>query len=154
MTELARYTVEKFCSLDVDGKPCFLQVGGLEVATTPERVAELHRRHGLRITAWGIEARLLTRRSASSSTRSSTRTRSSAASSVPTDGLAKAVLAVEAQIRRATERGVRFLARHEVLDVQQSEGRVTGVLTDQGEIPADVVVCCAGISSRSPAWSV
>lgn len=35
MTELARYTVEKFCSLDVDGKPCFLQVGGLEVATTP-----------------------------------------------------------------------------------------------------------------------
>lgn len=35
MTELARYTVEKLCSLDVDGQPCFLQVGGLEVATTP-----------------------------------------------------------------------------------------------------------------------
>src|SRR3954463_4792440 len=59
MTELARYTVEKFCSLDVDGQPCFLQVGGLEVATTPERLAELHRRHGW-ITAWGIEGRLLT----------------------------------------------------------------------------------------------
>ena len=59
MTELARYTVEKFCSLDVDGKPCFLQVGGLEVATTPERLTELRRRHGW-ITAWGIESRLLT----------------------------------------------------------------------------------------------
>ena len=61
MTELARYTVEKFCSLDVDGEPCFLQVGGLEVATTPERLAELHRRHGW-VTAWGVEARLLDRR--------------------------------------------------------------------------------------------
>ena len=53
MTELARYTVEKLCSLEVDGLPCFLQVGGLEVATTPERVAELHRRAGW-LSAWGV----------------------------------------------------------------------------------------------------
>lgn len=33
MTELARYTVEKLSSLDVDGAPRFLQVGGLEVGT-------------------------------------------------------------------------------------------------------------------------
>src|SRR5690348_17861910 len=58
MTELARYTVEKLCSLDVDGQPCFLQVGGLEVATTPERLAELHRRHGW-VTSWGVEARVV-----------------------------------------------------------------------------------------------
>ena len=38
-----------------------------------------------------------------------------------------------------------FLPRHEVLDVLQTDGRVTGVVTDQGEIPADIVVCCAGI---------
>ncbi|MFJ3308781.1 FAD-dependent oxidoreductase [Streptomyces sp. NPDC086549] len=144
MTELARYTVEKFCSLDVDGKPCFLQVGGLEVATTPERLTELHRRHGW-ITAWGIEARLLTPEECVERHPLVNREKVLGGLLVPTDGLAKAVLAVEAQIRRATERGVRFLARHEVLDVRQSEGRVTGVLTDQGEIPADIVVCCAGI---------
>ncbi|WP_369394924.1 FAD-dependent oxidoreductase [Streptomyces sp. CG1] len=144
MTELARYTVEKFCSLDVDGKPCFLQVGGLEVATTPERLAELHRRHGW-ITAWGIEARLLTPDECVEKHPLVNRDRVLGGMLVPTDGLAKAVLAVEAQIRRATERGVRFLARHEVLDVRQSEGRVTGVVTDQGELPADIVVCCAGI---------
>src|ERR1044072_399288 len=57
-TELARCTGEKLCSLGVDGRPCFLQVGGLEVATTPERVAELHRRRGW-LTSWGIESRLL-----------------------------------------------------------------------------------------------
>ncbi|WP_329551729.1 GcvT family protein [Streptomyces sp. NBC_00696] len=144
MTELARYTVEKLCSLDVDGKPCFLQVGGLEVATTPERVAELHRRHGW-ITAWGVEARLLSPEECVEQHPLVNPDRVLGGLLVPTDGLAKAVLAVEAQIRRATERGVTFLARHEVLDVQQADGRVTGVLTDQGEIPADIVVCCAGI---------
>lgn len=144
MTEMARYTVEKFCSLDVDGKPCFLQVGGLEVATTPERLTELRRRHGW-LAAWGIEGRLLSPDECVEHHPLVNRDRVLGGLHVPTDGLAKAVLAVEAQIRRATGRGVRFLARHEVLDVQQSEGRVTGVLTDQGEIPADIVVCCAGI---------
>ncbi|MFE1885504.1 GcvT family protein [Streptomyces diastatochromogenes] len=144
MTELARYTVEKFCSLDVDGKPCFLQVGGLEVATTPERLTELRRRHGW-ITAWGIEGRLLSPDECVEQHPLVNRDKVLGGLLVPTDGLAKAVLAVEAQIRRATGRGVRFLARHEVLDVQQADGRVTGVLTDQGEIPADIVVCCAGI---------
>ncbi|AZQ33244.1 FAD-dependent oxidoreductase [Streptomyces cyaneochromogenes] len=144
MTELARYTVEKFCSLDVDGKPCFLQVGGLEVATTPERLTELHRRHGW-ITAWGIESRLLTPDECVERHPLVDRDKVLGGLLVPTDGLAKAVLAVEAQIRRATERGVRFLARHEVLDVTRADGEVTGVLTDQGEIPADIVVCCAGI---------
>ncbi|MGW5201321.1 GcvT family protein [Streptomyces spiralis] len=144
MTELARYTVEKFCSLEVDGKPCFLQVGGLEVATSPERLAEIQRRHGW-ITAWGIEARLLTPDECVEQHPLVDRDKILGGLLIPTDGLAKAVLAVEAQIRRASERGVRFLARHEVLDIRQNEGRVTGVVTDQGEIEADIVVCCAGI---------
>ncbi|WP_328960627.1 FAD-dependent oxidoreductase [Streptomyces virginiae] len=144
MTELARYTVEKFRSLDVDGQSCFLQVGGLEVATTPERLTELRRRHGW-ATAWGIEGRLLGPEECVELHPLVDRRRVLGGLLVPTDGLAKAVLAVEAQIRRATERGVRFLARHEVLDVVHSEGKVSAVLTDQGEIPADIVVCCAGI---------
>ncbi len=116
MTQLARYTVEKFSSLDLDGEPCFLQTGGLEVATTPERLAELRRRHG-----WGTAF-------------------------VPTDGVAKAVRGVEAQLRRAVGRGgVRLLERHKVLDIRVEDGKVVAVVTDHGEIPADIVVCCAGI---------
>src|SRR5690349_18242833 len=144
MTELARYTVEKFSSLEVDGKPCFLQVGGLEVATSPERLAEIRRRHGW-LASWGIDSRLLNADECVERHPLVDRDKILGGLFVPTDGLAKAVLAVEAQIRRATERGVRFLARHEVLDVRQDEGRVTAVVTDQGEIPADIVVCCAGI---------
>ena len=41
--------------------------------------------------------------------------------------------------------GARLLPRHEVLDITVTDGRVTGVVTDRGELPADVVVCCAGI---------
>jgi dimethylglycine oxidase len=144
MTELARYTVEKLSGLDVDGEPCFLQVGGLEVATTPERVAELHRRHGW-LTSWGVESELLD--AAETAARHPLLDPDVVLGGlfIPTDGLAKAVRAVDAQTRRAASRGARLLPRHEVLDVTVEDGRVTGVVTDRGEIPADIVVCCAGI---------
>src|SRR5258708_2977682 len=47
---------------------------------------------------------------------------------VPTDGLAKAVRAVQAQVERAAARGVRVLERTEVLDVRTDGDRVTSVL--------------------------
>ncbi|KAB8183630.1 GcvT family protein [Microbispora catharanthi] len=144
MTEMARYTVEKLCSLDLDGEPCFLQVGGLEVATSPERLAELHRRHGW-ATSWGVESRLLTPAECAEHHPLVDPDAVLGGLLIPTDGLAKAVRAVDAQLRRARSRGVRVLERHEVLDVRTEDGRVAGVVTDQREIPADVVVCCAGI---------
>src|SRR5690242_10333264 len=53
MTLFAKYTVEKLLSID-----CFNQVGGLEVASTQARLAELQRKHGW-ATSWGIETHLL-----------------------------------------------------------------------------------------------
>ncbi|WP_433509591.1 GcvT family protein [Nonomuraea sp. CA-143628] len=139
MTEMARYTIEKFVELD-----SFLQVGGLEVATTPERLAELRRRHGW-ATSWGIEAHLLSPEESVAKHSLLDRDKVLGGLFIPTDGLAKAVKAVDAQLARAQERGVRVLGRHEVLDIRSEGGRVTAVVTDQGEIPADIVVCCAGI---------
>ncbi|MGH8867651.1 MAG: GcvT family protein [Actinomycetes bacterium] len=149
MTQMARYTVEKLCALDLDGAPCFLQVGGLEIATEPERLAELQRRHGW-VTAWGVEASLLDPDECVARWPMLDRDRVLGGLHTPTDGLAKSVRAVEAQLRRAESRGVRLLGRHEVIDVRTETGadgrdRVAAVVTDQEEIPADVVVCCAGI---------
>ncbi|GAB6900379.1 GcvT family protein [Kineosporia succinea] len=143
MAQLAKYTMEKLVSLDLDGEPCFLQVGGLEIATTPERLAELHRRAGW-ATAWGIPASVITPAECSALWPMLDPSLVLGGLHLPTDGLAKAVRAVEAQLRRARSRGVTVLDRHEVLDVLVSEGRVTGVRTDQGDIEADIVVCCAG----------
>ena len=58
MTQLASYGVECYSGLDLDGEPCFYPVGGLEVATTPERLRDLRRRHGL-ATSWGVESYLI-----------------------------------------------------------------------------------------------
>lgn len=144
MTQMARYTVEKLGALELDGQPCFLPVGGLEVATTPERLAELHRRHGW-LTSWGVEGQVLS--AADCVARHDLLDADVVLGGlfVPGDGLAKALRAVETQLRQAAARGVRLLERHEVLDVRTEGDRVVAVVTDHGEVPADVVVCCAGI---------
>lgn len=45
MSEMA-HTVNKFLTLEYEGKAAFMPVGGLEIATTPERMKDLHRRLG------------------------------------------------------------------------------------------------------------
>jgi glycine cleavage system aminomethyltransferase T/glycine/D-amino acid oxidase-like deaminating enzyme len=144
MAEMARYTVEKLNGLSHDGEPCFLQVGGLEVATTPARLADLHRRQGW-ATSWGIDATVLEPERCLELFPMLDPERVLGGLHTPTDGVAKAVRAVAAQVQRATERGVTVLDRTEVLDVRTHNGRVTGVVTSNGELATDIVVCCAGI---------
>jgi glycine cleavage system aminomethyltransferase T/glycine/D-amino acid oxidase-like deaminating enzyme len=144
LAEMARYTIEKFTSLSTPDKPCFLPVGGLEVATTPERVAELHRRHGW-LTSWGVEGHLLSPQQCLNRHSLLNPDLVLGGLYVPTDGLAKAVNAVAAQIASASARGVRFLGEQEVIDVRTVGDRVSAVVTTDGELRADVVVCCAGI---------
>jgi glycine cleavage system aminomethyltransferase T/glycine/D-amino acid oxidase-like deaminating enzyme len=150
MTQLAKYTVEKLVGLDLDGEPCFLQVGGLEVATTPERQAELQRRHGW-ATGWGLDARLLSPAECLELYPLLDENLVLGGLYVPTDGLAKSVRVVGAQLQRARSRGVRLLERHEVTDIRTGPAEdggpgtiVRAVVTDHGEIECDLVVCCAG----------
>ncbi|TDV57385.1 GcvT family protein [Actinophytocola oryzae] len=144
MAEMARYTVEKLTGLSAGGEPCFLQVGGLEVATTPARLNDLHRRQGW-ATSWGIPATVIGPDECLDLFPLLDPDRTLGALHTPTDGVAKAVRAVAAQVDRARERGVTVLDRTEVLDVLVTGDRVTGVATSRGELPADIVVCCAGI---------
>ncbi|GAB2919058.1 FAD-dependent oxidoreductase [Rhodococcus aerolatus] len=143
MAHLARYTATKLGALGVDGRPCFTPVGGLEVATTPERWADLHRKHGW-AQAWGIPAELVDAADAAARHPLLEADRILGALHTPTDGLADAPAACEAQARRATARGARFVGEQEVLDVVHAGGRVTGVRTAEGVVPADLVVCAAG----------
>lgn len=144
MTELAQYTVRKFSGLTLDGQWCFNAVGGLEVATTPERWAEIQRRHGY-AQSWGVEgARLVDAQECARLHPLVDPSQVLGGLHVASDGLAKALRAGEAQARRAAERGARFLGHHAVVDIASEGGRVTGVVTDQGTVPADLVVSCAG----------
>src|SRR5688500_11187248 len=59
MCELARESVRLYNSLELHAEgsrqPCFLPVGSMEVALTPERWADLHRKLGF-ANSWGLAA--------------------------------------------------------------------------------------------------
>ncbi|MEV1024540.1 FAD-dependent oxidoreductase [Streptomyces sp. NPDC050264] len=143
LTAFARYTVEKFSALEVDGLPCFHQVGGLELATTPERWADLHRKAGW-AASWGVRGELVSPARCKELWPLVDESMILGGFHTPDDGLARAVLAARAQLRRAEERGARFLDRHTVTGIEQADGRVTGVVTDRGSFAATHVVSAAG----------
>ncbi|WP_406689239.1 FAD-dependent oxidoreductase [Saccharopolyspora sp. ID03-671] len=144
MSRLAADTVALYSSLEVDGQPCFHPVGGIEVATTPERWDDLRRKLGL-ATAWGIDAELLDP--------GQVRERIPAIDAgyvlgglhVASDGIAKPVRAAEAMMREARGLGVRFEGGVEVTGFDVRDNRITGVRTGSGDVAAEIVVCCAGI---------
>ncbi len=144
MSKMAQYTADKFKSLEYEGEPCFITIGGLEVATTPERMAELHRRHGYAVAS-GVEAYLVSAEECVKIQPLLNADMVLGGMCTPTDGIAKAVRAVNAQLDLARARGVKVLDRHEVLDILVEDGQVIGVATDKGDIAADHVICCAGI---------
>ena len=144
MTEFARYTIDKAASLTLDGRWCLNQVGSLELALTPERLAEIHRRRDF-AESWGLAGRVIDPDETSRLWPLVDRDAILGAYHVPTDGLTDAVRISEAQARRATEGGAQFLGGHTVTGIRTDDDRVRAIVTDQGEIEADVVVCAAGI---------
>lgn len=139
MTGFARYTVEKYTALG-----CFDQVGGLEIATGPERLADLSRRHGW-ATSWGVPSRLVDADEVARLHPLLDREQVLGGFLIPSDGLARPVKAAEVQAERAIGRGARFAFGQKVVAVETSGDRVTGVRTETDLFPADVVVSCAGM---------
>ena len=153
MTEFATYTVNKLLALSKDGESCFNQVGGLELATTPERLADLKRKMGV-MTSWGVESRIVDADECEKiypllNTGKLTGGREVLGGLlIPTDGVALAARAVQLLMERSSERGVTFIGSTTVTGIAQEGGKVTGVETDNGLIPADIVVSCAGFWGR------
>ncbi len=137
MTELATYTVEKFGELAFDGRPGFERVGGLEVATTPHRLADLHRRHGW-LTSWGVPSRVVSAQECSKLHPLLDAEQILGGLHTPTDGLANPVVAVSAQAAAAGSTGVRS-----VYDANSA-------LLEEREIPTPDA-CAAPIGRRSSA---
>lgn len=139
MSLFARYTVEKLLSMK-----CFDQVGGLEVATTPARLEEIKRKQGF-AASWGIDARVITPEECLEIYPHLNREMVLGGLHIPSDGLALAARCVQQLISKTREAGVRYLGMTPVTGIQQSNGKVTGVITpNEGTIEADIVVSCAG----------
>ncbi|WP_077488935.1 GcvT family protein [Sinomonas mesophila] len=143
MTEMAAYTGRKFASLTRPGFSAFNAVGGLEIATSESRLAELKRRHGW-ATAWGVEARLVDAAEAKALHPLIDESIVLGGLHLPGDGLASSLLAVEILRERAEARGARFIGGVTVTGIERAGGRVTGVRTGDDVVPADVVISAAG----------
>ncbi|KAF9885058.1 hypothetical protein FE257_000789 [Aspergillus nanangensis] len=143
MTLLARYTVEKLLSLEADGQTCFNQVGGLEIATTPERLQDLKRKHGY-ASSWGIESRLVSTEECLERYPLLNRNLVLGGLHIPSDGLALAARATQLLMERTRTAGVRYLGSTPVTGIERTNEHVTGVVTPTGTIPADIIVSCAG----------
>ena len=143
MTALASYTIEKFSALEHPDGWCFNHVGGLEVATTPERWADLHRKAGWAASR-GVDHELISPAQCADRYPLLDADQVLGGLFTPRDGLAKAMRAVQAQAARAMSRGATFLGEQEVIDVVEENGSVRGVRTATGVVDADIVVCCTG----------
>jgi glycine cleavage system aminomethyltransferase T/glycine/D-amino acid oxidase-like deaminating enzyme len=143
MTLFAKYTVEKFLSLKKDGQSCFNQLGGLEIATTPERLEEIKRKHGY-AQSWGIEAHLINTEECMKKYPLLNKDMVLGGLYIPSDGLALAARATQILIQSTRDAGVKYLEHTVVTGIEQADGHVTGVNTSNGNIPADIVISCAG----------
>jgi glycine/D-amino acid oxidase-like deaminating enzyme len=65
----------------------------------------------------------------------------------PSDGHAEPGPATKAFANAAEGHGARILTRHTVTGIDVTNGRVTGVRTNRGDVKANAVVCAAGIWS-------
>jgi glycine cleavage system aminomethyltransferase T/glycine/D-amino acid oxidase-like deaminating enzyme len=151
MCRIAQDTVRLYGSLDVDGDvdgdagPGWYGVGGIEVATTPERMEELKRRRGF-ARSYGIDdTELLTPSQTAEKIPLLDPRAILGAYLVPSDGIAKAVRIVTALAQEASALGVAFEGGVTVTGFDIRGGRVRGVRTDRGTIECERVLICAGI---------
>src|SRR5215472_2069416 len=115
---LAMAAVDLYRALRLDGEPVYTQAGSLEVATAPERWADLKRKAGL-ARSWGLEAHLIGPQEIHRLVPLMRADHLYGAIHVPGDGVLRGVAAAEALARLAAMKGARFegLTRVTAIDV-------------------------------------
>jgi dimethylglycine oxidase len=145
MCRLAQYSVDLYSGLETDDGPAWYGVGGIEVATTPERVQELKRRRGYAL-AYGIDGtELLTPSETADRIPILDPGHILGSYLVPSDGIARGVRVAAALGAKAEAKGVVFEGGVRVTGFDIREGRVHGVRTDRGDVESEQVLVCAGI---------
>ena len=143
MTSFAKYTVDLWTKLELDGEPCAKTVGSMEVAWTPERLTDLKRKAGYGMS-WGVDAHLISPDEARDRIPMLS-DRILGAIYVPSDIHTKATRPAEAMAREAERNGATFYGGVKVTGFGIADGQITAVHTTHGEIETDLVVAAAGI---------
>ncbi|WP_219471445.1 GcvT family protein [Nonomuraea rhizosphaerae] len=140
LTRMNQYSVELYRALDAGWTEC----GGIKLASTPERMAEIRRQIGWART-FGLPLEEISVAEAAELFPLMDTDGVVGAAYLPTDGQIDPSALCYALAAKAREGGVRIRMKTRVLGVGTENGRVTKVRTDQGDIDCEVVVNCGGM---------
>jgi glycine cleavage system aminomethyltransferase T/glycine/D-amino acid oxidase-like deaminating enzyme len=140
MTELTHESLKQYAEMGV-----LTTCGGIEVARTPERMQELHRRMAS-AKSFGIDnTEMLTPEQVKEHVPFIDETVILGGFYTPSVGVVDSLRAGTIMRERALDMGALTVsANTEVLDIEVTDGRVTKVVTDKGEIETPVVVIACG----------
>ncbi len=150
VTQLLKYSVELYATLEAETGQAtgWKQNGGLRLACTEERMTEI-KRQATTAHSFGLEMNILGPKEAQELWPIMDVTDVVGAAFLPSDGQANPSDITLSLAKGARAGGVTIVEDCLVTAVQQKDGRVTGVSTDQGEIACEVVVNCAGQWARA-----
>lgn len=149
LTRLAQYTTQLYQGLEAETGAAtgFVQCGSLAVAATPARMEELARGASM-ASCFGLEVEVLGPAECARLWPVMEARDIVGGVFLPKDGYTSPGDTCRALAAGARQRGARVLEGVAVQRILHAEGAVTGVLTDQGPIAAEIVVNCAGMWAR------
>src|SRR5215510_14234950 len=144
-TRLVQYSTELYSRLagEVGLDTGFARCGGVIVARTPERLAQL-RRTAATAEAYGLACEIISPERAGELWPAMDVTGLCGAAWLPDDGKANPADLTYALAKGARDAGVVIAERTRVTGIRTARGAVAGVRTASGDIEAEIVVNCAG----------
>lgn len=148
-TAFAKYGIELLQDIEAETgqNPGYRRSGSISIAVNQERLAELKRKADF-ASLFGIEATYLGTAEIQERWPLMNPEGVIGGIHMPSDGSANPIDLTTALAKGARQRGAKILEQIKVDEVLVTEGRASGVRTDQGTITADFVVNCAGMWAR------
>jgi 4-methylaminobutanoate oxidase (formaldehyde-forming) len=155
ITELLGYSVELYKKLEAETGLAtgWKMNGGLRLACNNERWTEV-KRQATTAHSFGLDMQLLTPTEAKELWPLMNIDDVVGAAFLPTDGQANPSDITQALARGARMAGASIFEDTRVNSIETKNGKIKAVITDQGRIECEVVICCAGQWSRQLAASV
>lgn len=144
-TRLVQYSAKLYQELEAETGlgTGYKECGGVTVARTPERMVQLLRTAAA-AEAYDLECEVITPDRAKELYPVLEISDLKGALWLPYDGTANPTDVTQSLAKGARMRGAKVFERTRVLDVLTTDGTVTGVRTEGGDIEAEIVVNCAG----------
>ena len=155
ITELLGYSVELYHKLEAETGLAtgWKMNGGLRLACNQERWTEV-KRQATTAHSFGLDMQLLTPTEARDLWPLMNIDDVVGAAFLPTDGQANPSDITQALARGARMAGARIFEDTRVNSIETEKGKIKAVITDQGRIECEVVICCAGQWTRNLAATV